>query len=438
MKKIPRLVGTLVLVPFVVLAPALADPALPPFPYASAFDTGLPAMGDATQPARWQQANADVARNARGHMDILRWEATQPGTSAMNEAAPTPGNALSLNQALSMALQSQPDLIGSTRMSALAQANAAQRVRQFALEVQRAWVDAVTARQALGLLRQVNEAAVRGLALGQRMVQAGNWSQVPLLQQQSMASATALQLAQAQQQAFTSKERLIRLLGVIDPASIQVPDNLPPLPKTALTINDLEAQAMRNRPALALANLDAQRVTTGVPAQDPQRWKDAARQSIEGVIETTSANSPVFSPLPVSAPLLDTTRLVLSHDLAEVAQAQAHARELEVNTRSLAREAYFRYRTALDVAQHQMNEGVRIATAQQEETQTRYNGMIQGTWDLLASARARIQSIHAAVQAQRDFWMAHMDLQAVLAGADVNFSTPSATGGADASTSQGH
>jgi hypothetical protein len=205
-----------------------------------------------------------------------------------------------------------------------------------------------------------------------------------------------------------------------------------------LTFNDLEEQAMRNSQALTMAKLDAQRATVGVPALDQQRWKKAARQAIEAMVETKTADSPALGALPGSAPILDTTRLVLSHDAAEAAQAQAHARELEVNTRSQAREAYFRYRTALDVAQHQMSEGVRIASAQQDETQTRYNGMIQGTWDLLASARARIQSIHTGVQAQRDFWMAHLDLQAVLAGADVNFSPPSATGSADASTSQGH
>ena len=438
MKNIPRLVGTLVLTPFVVFGPALADSVLPPLPYASAFDAGLFAMGDTTHPARWQQANSDVARNARGHLDILKWEATQHSPRAMDWVPPASGSALTPSQALTMALESQPELLGRTRSNALAELNASVQVRRVALEVQRAWVDAVTARQALMLLRQVNDTAVRGLELGQRMVQAGNWSQVPLLQQQSVASATSIQLAQAQQQAFSSKERLVRLLGVIDPASVQIPDALPPLPKEALVINDPEGQALRNSPALALATQEARRATASVSVQDQQRWREAAFQAIRAVTEPQSADLPALGTLPTSAPLLDATRLVLSHDVAETAQAQAYAKELEVNTRSQAREAYFRYRTALDIAQHQMNEGVRIATAQQDETQTRYNGMIQGTWDLLASARARIQSIHAGVQAQRDFWMAHMDLQAVLAGADLNFSTSNATGGADASTSQGH
>ena len=42
--------------------------------------------------------------------------------------------------------------------------------------------------------------------------------------------------------------------------------------------------------------------------------------------------------------------------------------------------------------------------------------MLKSTWDLLASARTRIDSVDAALQAQRQVWLAHADLVAVLAG----------------------
>jgi len=80
---------------------------------------------------------------------------------------------------------------------------------------------------------------------------------------------------------------------------------------------------------------------------------------------------------------------------------------------------------------------VPLTTALQEETQLRYNGMLQSTWELLASARARLESANAAVMAQRDFWLAHTDLQAVLAGGEVEFTSNSGPTG-PASTSPGH
>lgn len=434
LKKIPPLLGILVLSPLVALAPAQAAP---PIPYASAFDTGLAPL-PAPSASRWQQANTDVARHPRGHADILRWESTQSSPPGRTEGTtPAAGAPLTPAQALQQALQAQPDLLGRTRANELTQQLATERVRQLALDVERAWVEAVTAQQALGLQRQINDAARRGLELGQRMVQVGNWSQVPWLQQQASASATAVQLAQAQQAAYTSKERLIRLMGVTNAARVSLPDQLPALPQTALQIPDLEEQALQASLALSQAVISAQRASTGLADSDAQRWQAATRQAIDAAT-AHEASAAVLGRWPSTAPQLDTPRVVLSHEVAEAALAQAQARTLEANIRSQAREAYFRYRTALDVAQHRTGEGVRIATAQQEETQTRYNGMLQNTWDLLASARVRLQSLEAGAQAQRDFWLAHLDLQAVLAGLSVTFSNPSAGANATTGAPQGH
>jgi outer membrane protein TolC len=110
---------------------------------------------------------------------------------------------------------------------------------------------------------------------------------------------------------------------------------------------------------------------------------------------------------------------------------------LAVATRSQAREAYFRYRTAVDLAQHQ-REAALLTAALQDETQLRYNGMLQSTWDLLASARARLQSESAAHLAQRDAWLAYIDLQAVLSGAVVDFSSPNSAAGTTAAAQPGH
>jgi outer membrane protein TolC len=123
----------------------------------------------------------------------------------------------------------------------------------------------------------------------------------------------------------------------------------------------------------------------------------------------------------------------------EALTEQAHADTLAAHTRSQAREAWFRYRTAWDVARHQRDVVLPLSTALQEETQLRYNGMLQSTWDLLASARARLESVRAATLAQRDFWLAHTDLQAVLAGVEVRFSSAAdASSSNGASTAQGH
>ena len=69
---------------------------------------------------------------------------------------------------------------------------------------------------------------------------------------------------------------------------------------------------------------------------------------------------------------------------------------------------------------------LRLHTALQDETQQRYNGMLKSTWELLASASARVQAAQAALLARRDAAVAAAELRAVLAGLPYSGSAPAA------------
>jgi outer membrane protein TolC len=53
-----------------------------------------------------------------------------------------------------------------------------------------------------------------------------------------------------------------------------------------------------------------------------------------------------------------------------------------------------------------------------EETVLHYNGMLKSTWDVLTESQNQIQASSAAVNAQRDFEMARIDLEWVLLGGE--------------------
>jgi outer membrane protein TolC len=80
------------------------------------------------------------------------------------------------------------------------------------------------------------------------------------------------------------------------------------------------------------------------------------------------------------------------------------------------REAYVAYRSAWDIARHHRDEIVPLRQRIQEENVLRYNGMLIGVFELLADARAQIASVHAAIDALRDFWIAQADLEMALVG----------------------
>ena len=76
-------------------APRPADPSspmtpVPPIRYSSVFTD--PVSLQAPGGTDWVGANAEVARFPRGHIDILKWEAANPGAEPAS-AATRPGSA---------------------------------------------------------------------------------------------------------------------------------------------------------------------------------------------------------------------------------------------------------------------------------------------------------------------------------------------------------
>ena len=422
-------------IPYGALAQQAPDPAaaVPAVPYRSAFGNPMqqPPSTEVNL-ADWVQANADVGRNLRGHIDILKWEAANRAPT--DTADRQPAAPLTPAQAVDLALRHQVGLITAPQPSALARAQLDAQVLALVHTVHRAWINAVAARQTQARLREIADATQTGAELGQRMARVGNWSKAQGLQEQLVQSAAVSQLALAQQAAFGATEELVRLLGLWGSAAqLALPTQLPALPATLLDASDLEATALRRQPELVLAHLEAQRALTGVAEPHLRQWQQAVDTALQ------AASRPAESALGVASatPVLDPRQMPMSHALERAIRTQAQAHTLAVATRSQAREAYFRYRTAVDLAKHQQDTAL-LAAALQDEIQLRYNGMLQSTWDLLASARVRVQSESAAQQAQRDAWLAYVDLQAVLSGAVVNFSSINSAAGTSPAANPGH
>ena len=392
------------------------------------------AQSGTTQPnaEAWRRANEAVGQHLRGHADIL---AREPALPAQTPEATSP---LSLRQAMTLALRQRPELWAGPALNALETARINARVAQLSHQVNRAWIDAVAASQSLTYLRDALAATEAGAELARRMAAVGNWTQAQHIQTRLQQSAAASALAVAQQQSDGAKERLVRLLGLSgDAARIALPLRLPELPATPLAETGLEATALRQNPALALARANAAREQGRVSRHDLADWQ-SVQASIEPGAGPGADDALALNSLLTRAPVLTARQNSLRHTLEEAISTQAEAETRASRASSLAREAYSRYRWAHELARQQRDEVVQWQTALQEDTQARYNGMLLSTWDLLASAGARIRSVNAALQAQRQFWLAHTDLQAALAGLDLDFSADLPGTAPDTGAQAGH
>jgi len=392
------------------------------------------AQSGTTQPnaEAWRRANEAVGQHLRGHADIL---AREPALPAQTPEATSP---LSLRQAMTLALRQRPELWAGPALNALETARINARVAQLSHQVNRAWIDAVAASQSLTYLRDALAATEAGAELARRMAAVGNWTQAQHIQTRLQQSAAASALAVAQQQSDGARERLVRLLGLSgDAARIALPLRLPELPAAPLAETGLEATALRQNPALALARANAAREQGRVSRHDLADWQ-SVQASIEPGAGPGADDALALNSLVTRAPVLTARQNSLRHTLEEAISTQAEAEIRASRASSLAREAYSRYRWAHEQARQQRDEVVQWQTALQEDTQARYNGMLLSTWDLLASAGARIRSVNAALQAQRQFWLAHTDLQAALAGLDLDFSADLPGTAPDTGAQAGH
>ena len=169
-----------------------------------------------------------------------------------------------------------------------------------------------------------------------------------------------------------------------------------------------------------------------------KRARLTASQAERALLKTMgldSVHSRVALPdrLPDTAtPMSDTelrTRLAAIQGNLPLAQSR--------KTGNNAMQAYAAYAASLDVYHGYRNDVLKQRELIGEETQLRYNGMLESVWGVLADVKARSQTVVAAIDAQRDALIAETDLQWVLQGGQPD-AFVALGGGEQATAAAGH
>jgi len=310
-------------------------------------------------------------------------------------------------------------------------------VLRLAADTRRAWVVAVAATQTAQYQQQAMDAAEAGAELARRMAQVGNWSKLKQAREQSFYADAALAVARAQQVKGQARERLVRLLGLSGADRLQLPDRLPDLPAALPALPDVERQAMASRIDLQMTRLQTEALAKNLGLTRSTRFVNVLEL---GIVNNGSNQEPQQRGYEISfeLPLFDwgQTRVVQAE--SRYRQALERARETAVNARSEVREAHAMQQSQYAVARHLRDEVVPLKQRISEENQLRYNGMLIGVFELLADARSQIASVNAAIEAQRDFWLADADLAMALAGTPGKTMMAPSTASAPAESGGGH
>ena len=405
----------------VIATPAWADPPAPAGSSPVESSQPLQPIAPDGSPVHaetlgWRDANERVGEFPRGHIDLLRWEAERgaQASTGMDAAATTQVNEQAL---LRRSLALRPDLFIQPGMSPAEQAHVQRAYVEHALALRHAWIDAIAAGERLNLAQSSAEAAEAAALLGQRMAQVGTWRQARYQATQQSHLLARQALRSAQLQFATAQGHLFGLIGASgDEADrIRLPDTLPVPPAQARAADGLEARAVANDTALQLLRQQVGLQLAATNAARLTQLREAIERTLTTLPEVEQADSP--APLAALPPRLSQRDLPVDHAPFAALSAQLELQRAETDRRRQVQLAYLAYRNHHASALEHHAGLMPIAAALEEDRLLRYNGMLDSTWGLLDSARARIAAVDAAVQAKRTFWRAEADLQAVLAGA---------------------
>jgi outer membrane protein TolC len=295
-----------------------------------------------------------------------------------------------------------------------AKLKAASDILALASQTRKAYFSTIAAAQTVEYMEQVKDAAETAAQLARQMANVGNWSKLQQAREQAFYADATAQLARAQQVAITERERLTRLLGLTGKqAQFTLPQHLPELPPTPREIADVETQALKDRLDVQAAKLENEGIAKSLGLTKASRFINVFDL---GVIRNTSNDAPRQTgyEIELEIPLFDWGGAKVAKAEAIYMQSAWRLREVAIDARSEAREAYQGYRTAFDLARHYRDEIVPLRKRIAEENLLRYNGMLISVFELLSDAREQVASVNSYIEAQRDYWIAETDLHTAL------------------------
>jgi outer membrane protein TolC len=332
----------------------------------------------------------------------------------------------------------------------------AEAVLRLAADTRRAYYQAVAAGQTVIFLKRAKVAAEALSDLATKLGETGAMGKLSQARQHAFYVEVTRQIAIARLKHSSERDRLTRLMGLWgSDLGFKLPDALPRLPRGPRRLQAVEKDAVEHRIDLRIARSELEILAKSYGLTRATRFvnvlelrgisKTEWKRVIEVDYELTGGAPPTL--VKTETPATEKERwhgveLEFQIPLYDFGEARTRgAREaymmaankladLAINVRGQAREAYQGYRGAYDIAGIYSKKLLPLRNVISDEMLLQYNGMLADLFELIQDSRARIQSNVEAIGAERDFWVASVDLDAAILGGG---GAPAALGGGGAS-----
>jgi outer membrane protein TolC len=369
--------------------------------------------------------------NALGISEAVLVQATLPPSPTFSLSSIAGGGGLEIERQIIVSILALATLPARAEIAGdrfrQAQLHAALATLRVAAETRGAFYRTVAARVLIGTLGEAQHAGETAVTLANRLTETGAMTRLDQAREQVFYAELTAQLSLARQRAAAERERLVRAMGLSGAdLDFRLPGALPRLPARPQALPRIEVEALRRRVDLQIARIETEALAKSYGLTNAVRFINLV--DVSGISKTArEPGGPRFNEggagVEFQVPLFDFGEARLRQAEETYMQSVNRLTAKAVNVRSEAREAYQSYRAAYDIARQYRREVLPLRKLISDETLLRYNAMQIDVFALLAESRQRITSTIAAIEAERNFWLASANLSAAMSGGGISNET---------------
>jgi len=271
-------------------------------------------------------------------------------------------------------------------------------------------------QQLISLLKLIQETNVASLELAQKQYEAGNITDLALLQLQASYSQGRLDIAKAETDLRDKREELTRLLGLWGSQTAwQIQGDIMPIPDTEFSVKGLESLAVAQRLDLRAAHRNLTSIVTALGLTKIYRWVPvlefgfAGERDIDGALNM----GPSFR---LEVPIFNQGQSRLARAAAELRRAENRLAGLAVEIRSETRELRDRLISLRDMARFYHDDLLPTRIKIVNKALLEYNAMQLSPYELFLAKSQELEAERNYIDTLRDYWITRAKLERTVGG----------------------
>lgn len=271
-------------------------------------------------------------------------------------------------------------------------------------------------QQLLARLKIIQETNAASLDLTQKQFEAGNITDFALLQAQSNYSQGRLDIAKAETDLRSEREKLNRLLGLWGTdTDWKIQGDVMPIPESDFSTKRLESLAVAQRLDLRAAHRDLTSVISALGLTKTYRWVPVLNIGFTGEkdIDPALNMGPSFS---LELPIFNQGQSRIARGEAQLRIAESKLEALAVDIRSEVRELRDRLISLADTAKYYHDDLLPTRIRMVNKAILEYNAMQFSPYELFIAKSQELEAERGYIDTLRDYWITRAELERAVGG----------------------